>query len=432
MNSAGSCRGVRVWRLSAGASLVVAVALAAPIVAVAQRPRPAVPLRDLVQEAVQHNPAIAASQHAWQASTNVPAQARALPGPEITVQQLAVGSPRPFAGFSNSDFGYIGIGAVQELPYPGKRALRGEVASHGSQSLRAQSDAALREVIESLKLAYVQLAYVQQTLPILDRNDQLLAEMQQIAESRYRVGQGTQQDVLRAQLQHTKILQEISARHQDEGMLQAQLKQILNRTQNSPDIVTEPLTPTPVPFSAAELLQRARDRNPDLQARTAVADRERAQVELAHKELKPDFPVQYMYQHTASPFRDYYMGTFSVRLPNRDRQRAALAEAEEQQGRAAAELQAELQRVLADAQQQYVAIQGATERLTIYRDGLKPQADAAFQAALAAYSANREDFETLLSLFLDVLHVDVAYWGELADHESAIARLERLTGAIQP
>jgi outer membrane protein TolC len=415
-----------------GAAVIVSTVLAMSQVAAAQGPSQAVSLRDLVKEAKQSNPTIAASVHAWQASTHVPAQARALPGPELMVQQFSVGSPRPFAGFGDSNFAYIGIGASQELPYPGKRGLRADVAAREAEAAHAQSGAMGRDVVEALKLAYVQLAYLQQTLPILERNDQLLTQMQQIAESRYRVGQGNQQDVLKAQLQHTKILQEIADHHQQEGMLQAQLKQLLNRTQETPDILTEPLSPTPIPFSAADVRQRARDQNPDLEARSAMVDRERAQIELAHKEFKPDFAIQYMYQHTASAFRDYYMGTFSVRLPNRDRQRAALAEAEERQQRAAQADQAELQRVLADAQQQYVTLQGSSARLTIYHDGLMPQATATFQAAMAAYSSNRQDFETLLSSFLDVLNVNIAYWRELADHESAIARLERLTGAVRP
>jgi outer membrane protein, heavy metal efflux system len=408
------------------------MALSMAQIVAAQGPPHAVPLRELVQEAEQHNPTIAASVHAWQASMHVPPQARALPGPEVTMQEFSVGSPRPFAGFSDSSFAYIGVGVSQELPYPGKRALRADVAAHEAESLRAQSDAARREIIESLKLAYVQLAYVQQTLPILERHDRILAQVQQIAESRYRVGQGNQQDVLKAQLQHTKILQEIADHHQREGMVQARLKQLLDRAQNTPDITAEPLTPTPVRSSATEMLQRASDRNPDLQTRSAMVAREQAEIKLAHKEFQPDFAVQYMYQHTASAFRDYYMGTFSVRLPNRDRQRAALAEAEENQQRAAQEVQAEQQRVQAGAQQQYVAIQGSSERLTIYRDGLIPQAEAAFQAGMAAYSSNRQDFETLLSSFLDVLNTDLAYWREMADHEAAIARLERLTGAVTP
>ena len=83
-------------------------------------------LRELIQEAEQKNPQIAASFHAWQASRNVPKQASALPETQLSVQQFSVGSPRPFAGYSNSDFAYIGFGASQDIPYPGKRQLRAQ------------------------------------------------------------------------------------------------------------------------------------------------------------------------------------------------------------------------------------------------------------------------------------------------------------------
>jgi len=87
------------------------------------------PLAELVREVEQNNPEVAAALHTWQAATNVPKQVSALPDAEVTVQQFSVGSPRPFAGYSNSDFAYIGIGASQDLPYPGKRRLRSEVPS---------------------------------------------------------------------------------------------------------------------------------------------------------------------------------------------------------------------------------------------------------------------------------------------------------------
>jgi len=79
------------------------------------------PLRELEQEAEQKNPQIAASFHGWQAARNVPKQASALPETQLSVQQFSVGSPRPFAGYSNSDLAYIGFGVSQDIPYPGKR-----------------------------------------------------------------------------------------------------------------------------------------------------------------------------------------------------------------------------------------------------------------------------------------------------------------------
>ncbi len=165
-------------------------------------------LRELIQAAEQKNPQIVASFHAWQASRNVPKQAAALPETQLSVQQFSVGSPRPFAGYSNSDFAYIGFGASQDIPYPGKRQLRAQVAELEADSMEAQTDSVGRTVVGNLKMIYFRLAYIQQTLGVLQRSDALLNQVQEASEARYRVGQGNQQDVLKVQLQHTKILRE--------------------------------------------------------------------------------------------------------------------------------------------------------------------------------------------------------------------------------
>ncbi len=385
-------------------------------------------LRELVQEAEQKNPQIAASFHAWQASRNVPKQVSALPETQLSVQQFSVGSPRPFAGYSNSDFAYIGFGASQDIPYPGKRRLHARVAEHESDSMEAQTDSVRRTVVGNLKMVYFQLAYIQQTLGVLQRSDELLNQVQEASESRYRVGQGNQQDVLKAQLQHTKILQEIAHHHQEEGLLEAQIKRLLGRPQESAQIVAETLTVRALPYSAAELLQKAREQNPDVHSKQASIQRQDTQVELAHKNFRPDFNVQYAYQHTDGDTRDYYMATFGIRLPNRGRQKAELAEAEQNQERARKELDAESQRVLSEVQQQYVRAKTSEERLKIYSDGLVPQSETTFRSALTAYQSNRQDFESLLSGFLDVLNLDLEYRRELVEHESALAELERLTG----
>src|SRR6202047_319271 len=353
-------------------------------------------LRELIQEAEQKNPRISASFHARQASRNVPKQVSALPETQLSVQQFSVGSPRPFAGYSNSDFAYIGFGASQDIPYPGKRQLRAHVAEHEADSLEAQTDSVRRTVVGNLKMVYFRLAYIQQTLGVLQRSDELLNQVQEASEARYRVGQGNQQDVLKAQLQHTKILQEIAHHHREEGLLEAQIKQVLGRPQESADIVAETLTVRGLLYSAAELLQKAREQNPDVHAKQASIRKQETQVELAHKNFRPDFNVQYAYEHNGSQARDYYMATFGVRLPNRGRQEAELAEAKQNQERARQELDAESQRVFSEVQQQYVRAKTSEERLKIYSDGLVPQSEAHFQSALSAYQSNRQDFEGLL------------------------------------
>lgn len=393
---------------------------------------PSVPLATLVEEAQQKNPEIQAATHGAQAAGHAARQAGALPDTQIMFQHLSVGSPRPLAGYTNSDFAYVGLGASQEFPWPGKRALRRQVADAQADAMRTQSNAVSRMVVEQVKMAYFKLAYLQATLDILQRDGKLLGEMEQIAESRYRVGQGNQQEVLKAQLQHTRILQEINLHHREQGQLQAQIKQLLARAQDSPDIVTEPLRERSLPESASGLLQQARQNNPEINARERLVKRADLQTELAQKEFRPDFGLQYMYQNTDRKFRDYYMLTFTVTLPNRGRRRAELAEAGANRESAAAELNVEVQRRQAEVQDQYVMAKTSAEQLRIFREGLMPQAEATFRAAMAAYQANRQDFEKLLSSFRDALDFEEQYQKELSEHESALARLESLTGVTLP
>ena len=170
-----------------------------------------------------------------------PKQASALPDTEFMLQHFSVGSPRPFAGYSNSDFAYMGFGASQEIPYPGKRGLRGNVAQHEIAISGAEKEVVTWDVITRLKLAYFQLAASQQVIAILERNQETAEQMQQAAEARYRVGQGTQQEVLRAQLQRTRLLNEISMQRREQAQAEVILKTLLNRPVGSADVIAEPL-----------------------------------------------------------------------------------------------------------------------------------------------------------------------------------------------
>jgi len=389
---------------------------------------PPVSLKDLIRETEQNSPEIAVAERGYKAATYVARQASALPDTQVTLQHLSVGSPRPFAGYTNSEFAYLGLGVSQEIPYPGKRGLRGQVADRDADVRHVQIESVRRTVTDKVKAAYFHLAYLQQTLSVLERNDQLLKDVAQIVESRYRVGKGNQQEVLKAQLQRTKILQEITMHNREVGQLEAQLKELLNRPQESPDVQTEPLAARTLTYSASDMFGLAKQENPDVQAQQAMLAKTESQVELAKKEFRPDFAVQYMYQNTDRKFRDYYMAGFSITLPNRGRRKAELAEAEATRDQAHKQLEAETQQRLAEVQDQYVVAQTSAEQLKIYKDGLIPQSNATFQSALAAYQANRQDFETLLSAFMDALNLEIEYQRELAEHEVALARLEMLTG----
>ena len=387
-------------------------------------------LSDLIDEATRNNPDIIATRHAWQAATQVSSQVSTLPDPQVTVQSFSVGSPRPFAGFSNSDFAYIGLAISQDLPYPGKLKLKGEAAQQDAAVAREKFETARRTVVQQVKETYFQIAYVQETLGVLERNGRLLEQIEKIADARYRVGQGNQQDVLKAQLERTKLLIEIAHHHELMGTQQALLVKLLNRPQGSPEITTEPLVETPLRYRSEKLLERVRDQNPEVAAQREMVKRQSVQIEIARKDRYPDFGAQFMWQRTGLDFPSYYMFTFSASLPiyRRRKLNPEMTQAVEELNRSRREYESQVQSAYFQVRDQYIAAQTASQILTIYHDGLIPQALATYQAGLASYQTGRLDFETLLSAFLDVLNFDQEYWKTLAEHETALSRIEQLTG----
>src|SRR5229473_1079935 len=353
----------------------------------AQHARAVTALGDLLQEAEKNNPQIEAARQGWQAAKQVPTQVSTRPDPQFALQHLSVGSPRPFAGYTNSDFAYIGLGVSQDIPYPGKLRLKGEIARREADVSQQQVESVRRVVLTAVKAVYFQLAYLSKTLTILESDGELLQQVEQAADARYRSGMGTQQDVLQAQLQKTKLVREIAMHDLEVGKLEARLKQFLNRPQDSPDIEPAELTETPLLQSYDELLTAAKARNPELAGAQKMIEEHSLQVDLARKDFYPDFNVQYMWQRTdPTQFRAYYMVSVGIKVPiyRSRKQRPELAKAESEQLRARSELQAQSQQVASELRSQYVIVQQTSELLKIHREGLSPQARSEFQAGLAA------------------------------------------------
>jgi len=389
------------------------------------------PLAELLAEAVKNNPQIQAARQSWQAAKQIPSQVSTLPDPQFNLQQVNVGSPRPFAGYTNSDFAYLGLGISQDIPYPGKLRLKGEIAKREADVSQQQIESVRRAVLAGVKSAYFQLAYLSKTLGILESDGELLQQVEKAADARYRSGMGNQQELLRAQLEQTKLLREITMHHLEVAKLQAQIKQLLNRAQSSPDVEPSELPETPLPNTFEELLSATKTQNPEISGADKMVERQKLQVDLAHKDFYPDFNVQYMWQRTdPTQFRAYYMLSVGIKVPiyRSRKQRPELAQAEAELNRSRSESEVQSQQVAFELRSEYETEQKTAELLKIYREGLQPQAHAGFQAGIAAYQNNRQDFQALLASFLDVLHLDEEYWKSIAERETALARLEQLTG----
>lgn len=409
--------------------VICAIFLLVPGVLYAQHSgMPATPLKTLLAEAEAQNSQIASADNNWKASTYVARQATSLPDPQFSVQTLSVGSPVPFAGFSNSDFAYIGFGASQDLPYPGKRKLKGDVADREAQTQKSNADVVRSSVAEQVKMLYLRLSYSDAALAILHRTDEVLQSVIKDALARYSLGQGSQSGVIRAQLEHTKIRREETMHHGEMGQLQADLKQLLHRPQDSSDIVAEPLASTAFVRNPIELQEVLRKQNPSLLMDAAAVAKQDAQLAEIKSHSKPDFSLGYAFQLTGNNYRDYYMLTVGMRLPRRGRVAAETSEASEMISRDRKNLDSDFQMRLADLQKQYVAVTSTAELMDEYKNGLIPQSEAAFRSEQNAYQANKQEFAPVLASLMDLLTMEHDYQEALFNHETALVRIETLTG----
>src|SRR5579863_5952275 len=384
----------------------------------------------LVREAFVNNPGVLAAREHWQALTRVPIQAATLPDPQASIQHFTVGSPQPFSGYERSDFYYTGFGVSQDIPGPGKLRLQKSEAEKEAEYARHRYEAAERGVEERVKEIYFELFFHAKTLAILDQNQDDLKLIQQIAETKYRLGQGLQQDLIKAQLQTTEILKEHAMHHQEADQDQLELKQILGRDPDSPNVEIGEVEATQLELDSSKLALLAASGSPDLAADRAMEARSAEALKLAHQGYWPDFTVGYTYQKTGPGFRDYYMLNLGAKIPlyfwrkqtPAIEQAALEAESAHQQTRAT-----QLQ-VSSDAESSLVAMRTAERIMSIYRDGLIPQAETSKASAMAAYRVGKIDFQTLLSSVLDLRNLRQEYYRSLADHEIAIAKIQQVIG----
>jgi outer membrane protein, heavy metal efflux system len=390
-------------------------------------------LEALVREAMVRNPSVIAALNRWQALQRVPIQARTPPDPQVQLQEFTVGSPKPGAGYERSDFYYTGFGASQDIPFPGKLRLAGEVAEKEAEVARRQYEAAQREAGEKVREDYFELFYLSKTITLLQAEQNDLTQIGQIAEDHYRVGQSQAQDVLKAQLEATRMLDLIEHHHREMQQHQIDLKAALGRDLDSANVAIADVQPTRVDLSQEQVAHIAEGASPDIQMDRAMEARNEKALGLAHKGYGPDFTVGYSYEKTGPGFRDYYMLTLGAKIPLYfwRKQTPAIEQAELDLAAARSQTRGHMLEVGSLAEDQLVAIRTSARVLKLYQEGLIPQAENSMQAALSAYRVSKADFQTLISAFVDVRSLKEEYYRELADHEIAVAKLEQIVGDVK-
>jgi cobalt-zinc-cadmium efflux system outer membrane protein len=386
-----------------------------------------VSVEELVSEALEKNPAVQAARHRVEALRHRVPQAKSLPDPKISAGWM--GNATPFDVQEGDPSSYRGVAAMQELPFPGKLKLRGEIADKEAEAAWWQYEATRRRVAAEVKAAYYDYFYYDKALGIIRKDKDLLEKLSQIAQARYRVGKGIQQDVLKAQTELSLLLQRLTILEQQRQTAQVRLNTLLSRDPETPLPAAADVQPATLNYTLDELYQLAARNDTGLQREQSMIERSQLVASLARKDYYPDFGVGYMYQQRPL-MPDMHGVTVTVNIPvfYKSKQREAVREATEELlsiQRSRDNRQNELNFAL---KQEYLAAQASRELFQLYSQAVVPQASLALESSMSAYQVGTADFLTILANFGNVLQYEVDYYRELANYQAALARLEPLVG----
>ena len=377
----------------------------------------------------RHNPEIAAAEAKWHAAQARPSQEGSLADPMINTAYHNEGFDRLRQG--SGDFTFLRFGAEQEVPFPGKLALKEKVAFREADREGALYRATVLNVVTRLRIAYDDYYLAHKSIEILSRNKELLDQLARAAEARYQVGEGLQQDVVRAQLELSILTGRLTSLEQARQSVAAMVNALLNRPPAEPLGIPAPVEKRPLPYSLDQLEKLAQQQSPSLEAAKFGVDRAEANLDLAKRQYYPDFVVRADYFNKASLVPEWEVGA-GIRVPLYfwRKQSSGVVEATASVSAARASRQGTSQEVLATLKDFYAQASSAARLMELYDAVVGPQAEIALESASAAYQVGKVDFLSVLTNFTILNDYRLRYYGELANFDKALARLEEAAGML--
>ena len=386
-----------------------------------------IPLRTLIEEALQHNPELVTKQAQVDAMVERIPQSNSLDDPELTIRLW--NTPNSL-DVTRSDRTIYGL--AQQFPFPGTLSRQESIAEKVAEQAGQRLAGKKREIIAAVKVAYHEWLYVYQALEIHHQEAMRLKQFFEAAKAKFRVGKGTQVDVLKAQVEQSKWFQHLPVLEQQKETAQAHLNTILNREPQAPlgapvQSVREPMT-----FSLKPLQEQALQQRPEVREATLAVEQQNSAIKLAELQTYPHLRVEVQRWQNRNA-NDGFGGIVSINLPfafwTKPKYEAGVREAIAQKQVARFKKRAVENQTRFQVQDLIAQLTAKQTILTLYTTTVLPQAKLTVKAAVAGYRTDRTDFLDMISADRALLAYQLEYVRTAADWEQLLARLEQVIGA---
>ncbi len=394
-------------------------------------------LENLLKEGLANNPQRKALYEDINAAETRISQASALPDPVLSVNILNL--PISNLGFDQEPMTGKQVVFKQGIPFPGKLRLKAQITEVGVSLSKDQYAEATNALIRGISNTYYDLLFIDAAISTIDKNQQLLREFLKVAEQKYAVGKGLQQDVLKAQVELSLMTERIINLRQKREKLEAALNFLLNRpAEQEVGALTQPLF-TARSLSYKELKDLALDNRPLLKLwGNRLAQNER-RIDLARKNLLPDFAVTAAYTQRSilqngQGGADFLTTGISLNLPIYARSKQKQQVNEQRIIRRSLEERRESvqKTVERDIDNALTEMNKTAKLVELYRSGIVPQAGQSLESSLTGYQTDKVDFLTLISSQMTLLNLELEYVRLISTYHKNITDLEFIIGTSLP
>lgn len=392
-------------------------------------------LRDLIREAIKNNPEIQMLEARTRAAEHRIPQAKSLADPMFMVGYENEGTSNLYT-FNRDVDGMTAdsrwmFSLSQMLPYPGKLALKGDMATRDAESQQAMIEAARLNTIVRVKELYYDLFLAHANIDLLKDQTMLFSRTEEAALARYTTGMAPQQEVLMAQTEKYMLLEREEMERQKIKSLEAMLNALLGRDGSLPlGNRPEAMPYVPYAYQAEQLVNMTYEKNPLIKSREKMVAAAESKVQMAKKEFYPDFTLggTYFARHSDLPDMWNVTATINIPLYYKKKQQEAVLEAEASLREAKREVEMAKLMASSTVRDNYAMVKTADKLLVLYKEGLIPKAYQDVEAALAGYSTGKVEAITVIYRLKALLDYELLYRGQFAQREKAVARIAGIAG----
>ena len=390
-------------------------------------------LNDLINIAIEKNPQLRSLYSAIRADSAKIPQAGALPDPILSLSMMNL----PANSFALDQEPMTGkqISLMQQFPFPGKLSLKEDISSEAAAIATSNYQEYQNQIIQDLKIAYYDLFVLDKSIEVARNNQQLLNEFVEIAQSKYRVGRGIQQDVLKAQVELSKMIDRLIQLEQKREVRQAQINTILNQPVNTPLGRANEPDFIILEQSLNTLQMTAKLNRPLLTGWESMRNQSRLKVDLAKKDYWPDFTIFLAYTQrdelqNGSPGYDFFSGGISLNLPiySANKQSKKVEESMYSKNMIEERYQQILNQIYFELENKLSSAKKNAKLVELFKTGIIPQASQSLESALTGYQTDKVDFLTLINNQITLFNYELDYYRVLSDYNKDLASLEYITG----